>query len=177
MRTASCQRKSLGQPQTAGRRIGLFIRSTNYVHGLQPPQVGRIGQLVAETYTFRPLSLAQPRIFHEIISRRFSSFEAALCLDEVFVAYQGRRHIRLPDIAVASAKATGPRPSGDLASQGSDLCEDPERQARIGRTPAPRMSRGYQALLQFAARHRRMLHPLRKTRNPDHDRFERGRRG
>ncbi len=81
-----------------GRRLGLFIRSTNYVHKVKSPQLGRIGRVVAESYTYRPLSLAQPRIFHEIVTRRFSVLEAALCLDEAFVAGENRRNVWLPDI-------------------------------------------------------------------------------
>jgi hypothetical protein len=135
-----------------GRRIGLFIRSTNYVHGRQSPQVGRFGRVVAEAYMYRPLSPAQPRIFHEIVTRRFSLLDTALCLDEVFVASQGRRHIWLPDIALASAEGEGA--SAEAAAWQAEVSTFVKAQSGkpvVVYTGAADPRRGYQALLQFAS--------------------------
>ena len=135
-----------------GRRIGLFIRSTNYVHRLQSPQLGRIGRVVAETYTYRPLSPAQPRIFHEIVTRRFPLLEAALCLDEVFVASQGRRHIWLPDIALASAEGEGA--GAEAAAWQAEVSAFVKAQGGkpvVVYTGTADPRRGYQELLQFAS--------------------------
>ena len=89
-----------------GRRIGLFIRSTNYVHEVKRPQTGRMGQMIERpllaAYKYRGLSPTQPRLFHEVAVDRLAVLDAALCLDEFFVGVQGGRHSWLPDIAVAS---------------------------------------------------------------------------
>ncbi len=135
-----------------GRRIGLFIRSTDYVHERESPQAGRVGRVVAETYTYRPLSPAQPRVFHEIVSRRFSLLETALCLDEVFVAAQGRRHIWLPDVAVASADDEGA--GAEAAAWQAEVSAFVKAQSGkplVVYTGAADPRRGYQALLRFAA--------------------------
>jgi hypothetical protein len=135
-----------------GRRIGLFIRSTNYVHKVQPLEVGRIGRIVAEAYTYRPLSLTQPRIFHEILTRSFSLLDAALCLDEVFVANQGRGHMWLPDIALASTAGEGA--SAEAAAWQAEVSifvkAHSGKPVLVYTGPAD-ARRGYQALLQFAS--------------------------
>jgi glycosyltransferase involved in cell wall biosynthesis len=86
-----------------GRRVGLFIRSTNYVHEIRYPMTGRIPTALVKAWTYRPISLTQRRIFHEVIMKRFPILDAALCLDEVFAAKQDGCYGWLPDIAVASA--------------------------------------------------------------------------
>jgi glycosyltransferase involved in cell wall biosynthesis len=86
-----------------GRRVGLFIRSTNYVHEIRYPKTGRIPTALVKAWTYRPISLTQRRIFHEVVMKRFPILDAALCLDEVFAAKQGGRYGWLPDIAAASA--------------------------------------------------------------------------
>jgi glycosyltransferase involved in cell wall biosynthesis len=135
-----------------GRRIGLFIRSTNYVHELPASHVGRVGRAVAEAYTYRPLSPAQPRIFHEIVSRRFPLLDAALCLDEVFVARQGRRHIWLPDISATSQE--GEAVGGEAAAWHAQVLAFLESQSGkpvVVYTGTADPRRGYRELRQFAA--------------------------
>lgn len=135
-----------------GRRLGLFIRSTNYIHELPPPHAGRIGRVVAEAYTYRPLSPAQPRVFHEIVTRRFQLLEAALCLDEVCVASQAHRRIWLPDIALASAE--GEEASAEAAAWQAEVSTFVKGQSGkpvVVYTGAADARRGYQALLQFAS--------------------------
>lgn len=63
-----------------GRRVGLFIRSTAYVHEPRPS--------------------ARLRLFHEVVAQRFPVLEKALALDEVFVARQHGRYVWMPDIAM-----------------------------------------------------------------------------
>jgi glycosyltransferase involved in cell wall biosynthesis len=71
-----------------------------------PRSAGRIGRLlergIIAVYDYRPLSLSQPRVFHELVTRRFAVLEAALCLDELFVSQHRARYAWLPDISVAS---------------------------------------------------------------------------
>ena len=134
-----------------GRRVGLFLRSTNYVHNHADIDIGRLGRAVLTAYRYRPVSVTQPRIFHEIIVRRLGVLDAALCLDEVFVSEHGERHAWLPDIAVASS---GPAADGaEAAAWGG--CVSKFAADRAGRplvvyvgTPSER--RGYDALLQLA---------------------------
>jgi glycosyltransferase involved in cell wall biosynthesis len=138
-----------------GRRVGLFIRSTNYVHQVKRPQTGRIGGFlergILATYKYYPPSLAQPRLFHELVSSHFAVLDAALCLDEVFVAEHSRRYGWLPDVAVASAEAESV--GSDVAAWEAQVkafvaAHDGRPMVAYIGTPQPR--RGYEELLELA---------------------------
>lgn len=133
-----------------GRRVGLFIRSTNYIHRTQCNQVGRLGKAVIAAYSFRPLSLARPRLFHEVIAQHFSVLDAALCLDEVFAASQGSRYVWLPDIAVASVDydADGAE-AAEWAARVSDFVQTQHGRPVVVYAGTPYARRGYQALLEL----------------------------
>ncbi len=134
-----------------GRRIGLFIRSTNYLHELEHPRAGRVPRAIVTAYSYRPVALAQPRIFHEFVTRRFDVLDAALCLDEVFVARRRAFYGWLPDIATASSE-TGETSSETAAWEARLSAFLAQQEARpvvvyVG-TPQPR--RGYELLLRLA---------------------------
>ena len=79
-----------------GRRVGVFLRSTRYVH------VGRRRETLYErARRVRHGRMAwdrDPYVFHERLLPRFGLLDAALSLDEVFVAGHGASHQWLPDI-------------------------------------------------------------------------------
>jgi hypothetical protein len=79
-----------------GRRVGVFLRSTRYVH------IGRSRETWYErARRWRHGRLAwdsDPYLFHERFLPRFGLLDAALCLDEVFVAARPGSHEWLPDI-------------------------------------------------------------------------------
>jgi glycosyltransferase involved in cell wall biosynthesis len=144
----------IGRPglRLPGRRVGLFIRSTNYVHRTPCPPMGRIGRAVAEAYTYRPLSLTQPRLFHEVVMRRFSLLEAALCLDEVFAATHDGRYLWLPDIAIASADGDdGSAEAATWEARVAAFVEARHGSPVVVYTGTPYARRGYQTLLQLAS--------------------------
>ena len=85
-----------------GRRVGIFLRSTRYVHVGRDPDPWRNrfgrwrrGQVVWDT---------DPYVFHERLMPRFGLLDAALCLDEVFVGSHGRPYEWLPDIYASFAE-------------------------------------------------------------------------
>jgi hypothetical protein len=138
-----------------GRRVGLFIRSTNYVHEVKRPQTGRIGRVieraVLDVYAYRPLSLAQPRLFHEVATRRLDVLDAALCLDEVFVAEHGGRYRWLPDIAVgSSAGAEVSTETAEWEAEVSAFLSAQGNRAVVVYEGMPQARRGYEELLQLA---------------------------
>jgi glycosyltransferase involved in cell wall biosynthesis len=135
------------------RRVGLFIRSTNYVHDVACTPTGRIGRavLAALAYPYRPVSLQQPRIFHEVVMRHFAVLDVALCLDEVFVAMHGVRYGWLPDIAVVSDE--GGETSAESvawASRVSAFLNAQRGRPVVAYTGPPQARRGYDVLLQLA---------------------------
>lgn len=134
-----------------GRRVGLFIRSGNYVHELDFPRTGRIPRALVRAYTYRPLSLTQPRIFHEIVMRKFSVLDAALCLDEVFVSRQRGECGWLPDIAVASSDLHQASPeSATWCTRVSNfITAHPDRPVVVY-VGTPQARRGFEVLLQLA---------------------------
>jgi glycosyltransferase involved in cell wall biosynthesis len=134
-----------------GRRAGLFIRSTNYVHEIKYPETGRIPTALTKAWTYRPISLTQRRIFHEFVMKRFSVLDAALCLDEVFVARQEGRYGWLPDIAVASVDdtATGAEAAAWQAEISAFLATQRDSPV-IVYVGTPQSRRGYGVLLRLA---------------------------
>jgi hypothetical protein len=87
-----------------GRRVGLFIRSTNYVYPGRRPlrtELGWLRRLPAEWREW-------PRLFHESLLPRHKLLDAALCLDEYFVATHQRTHHWIPDIFQTSSQADRP---------------------------------------------------------------------
>lgn len=79
-----------------GRRVGIFLRGTRYVHAGRDPDSwrNRIGRW-RRGHVAWP---ADPYVFHERLMPRFRLLDAALCLDEVFVGTHGRPYEWLPDI-------------------------------------------------------------------------------
>ncbi len=134
-----------------GRRIGLFIRSTNYVHQIERPRAGRLPRAIVAAYSYRPVSLAQPRIFHEVVTRRFDVLDAALCLDEVFVAYRQGLYTWMPDIAAAFEE--GPETDSEAAlwqKKVSAFIEGQKGRPVIVYVGTPQPRRGYEQLLELA---------------------------
>jgi hypothetical protein len=79
-----------------GRRVGIFLRGTRYVHvGRDPdPWRNRAGRWRRGQVAWN----TDPYVVHERLMRRFGLLDAALCLDEVFVGTHGRPYEWLPDI-------------------------------------------------------------------------------
>jgi hypothetical protein len=79
-----------------GRRVGIFISGTNFVHG-----GGRERSLRewARHYRHYPDTWReQPVLFHRVLLPTFRLVDVALCLDEVFVGSRGEPYRWLPDI-------------------------------------------------------------------------------
>ena len=79
-----------------GRRVGVFLRTTRYLHvgrGREAISVRARRWLHGRSHWER-----DPHLFHEVLMPRFGLLDAALCLDEGFVASHDRPHLWLPDI-------------------------------------------------------------------------------
>lgn len=134
-----------------GRRVGLFIRSGGYVHEIDFPRTGRIPRALVQAYTYRPLSLTQPRVFHEMVMRKFSILDAALCLDEVFVSRQKGEYGWLPDIAVAFSDATqGSLETATWRTRVSSFVAAHPGRPVVAYVGTPQARRGYEVLLRLA---------------------------
>jgi len=141
-----------------GRRVGLFIRSTNYQYpqGPQPlrRRLGWLRRLPAEWSVW-------PRLFHEYLLPRYALLDAALCLDEYFVAGHRRSHRWMPDMYETSRQACGPQ---GAAGAGSSRLRGPDLSsldAFVGAHAAREIfvyfgtasaRRGYDILLRLAER-------------------------
>lgn len=134
-----------------GRRVGVFLRSTKYVHAGRDadPWRNRVGR-------WRRGRVAWPHdpyVFHEHLLPRFRLLDAALCLDEVFVAGHGYPHVWLPDM-FTGRDAEDWRLSPDeevvlerLAAFGARLAGRP----LVVYFGTAHRRRGYTALLRLAA--------------------------
>lgn len=134
-----------------GRRIGLFIRSTNYLHRMEHPSAGRLPRAIVAAYSYRPLSLEQPRIFHEVVARRFDVLDAALCLDEVFVAYRQGLYSWVPDIAASFDEcAENDSEAAAWRTRVSAFIEGQKGRPAVVYVGTPQPRRGYEQLLELA---------------------------
>jgi glycosyltransferase involved in cell wall biosynthesis len=143
--------------QVPGRRVGLFIRSTNYQYPGRKPLRTELGWLRRLPRGWR----AWPRLFHEVLMPRYRLLDAALCLDEHFVASHARTHQWMPDVFQPSCEAqvgSSPgAPSADerrLAGRLRTFLEDhPGREVFVYYGTAY-VRRGYDTLLRLALRRR-----------------------
>lgn len=158
--SALCGQIGSGGVRVPGRRVGLFIRSTNYMYaGQRRPLRSELGWLRLLPRDWREW----PRLFHEVILPRGRVLDAALCLDEYFVASHRATHAWMPDLCQTSSwaqreveSAAGPA-AGDFATTAERLQDFAE--AHAGRelfvyfgTAFAR--RGYDTLLGLALRRR-----------------------
>ena len=79
-----------------GRRVGVFLRGTRYVHVDRDPDPWR--NRLGRWRRGRTAWATDPYVFHEHLLPRFRLLDAALCLDEVFVGTHDRPYEWLPDI-------------------------------------------------------------------------------
>ena len=77
-----------------GRRVGIFLRSTGYVHGQPRKSLRQRLRRVRHPSRWA----RDPRLFHRLLLPRFKLLDAACCLDEVFVARHGVPYEWLPDM-------------------------------------------------------------------------------
>lgn len=137
------------------RWVGVFIRSTNYVH-----EASRPGGTVLRTAVHGSRKAARrirrwntdARLFHEALLPGARLLDAALYLDETFVASHPRRALWLPDIFTSR--------EGSAAKGGEEPRRwEPELRRFVagqGRRPvfvyvgAPQSRRGYDTLLRLA---------------------------
>lgn len=79
-----------------GRRVGVFIRATNYIYNDHPAATLRE---VAHRIRSYPTKWSQDRrLFLSVLLPRMRLLDAALCLDELFVAAHEAPYRWLPDI-------------------------------------------------------------------------------
>jgi glycosyltransferase involved in cell wall biosynthesis len=150
-----------GTHRLPGRRVGLFIRSTNYAypHSGSPSLRVRLGWLRRLPTQRR----VWPRLFHEWLLPRERLLDAALCLDESFVLRHSATHSWMPDIFM-----TAP----DVDTEGKEEtrhhvdCSDELLgalheflEAHVGREVlvyfgTARVRRGYDTLLRLAVERR-----------------------
>jgi len=102
-----------------GRRLGLFIRSTNYRYAKPPmPMRARLGWL-RRLPTDWP---AWPRLFHERLLPRRKLLDAALCLDEYAVRAHRDTYRWMPDLYESSRhEDSQAAEGGSVAAGGGDF--------------------------------------------------------
>ena len=128
MLTAQITHPSLRLP---GRRVGLFIGSTSYIH--QAKQSGR------------------RRLFHEVVAQHLPVLEKALALDEAFVAREGGRYIWLPDIAVwPGATQDGQDEAGEWQGRMAEFLAAQGGKPVVVYVGMPQERRNYARLLELA---------------------------
>jgi hypothetical protein len=142
-----------GLPRIPGRRVGIFLRSTGYVHSGRRRMAWR--RRLRHWLRGRFLdALDDPCTFHERLMPHLSLLESALCLDETFVAGRGAPYEWLPDI-YRPFSADGDAPSADEQRWIAQLHAFKER---AGERPlfvyygTEQARRGYGTLLRLAAR-------------------------
>lgn len=134
-----------------GRRVGLFLHSTNYVHSDTCVHTGRLGRAILASSEYRPVSLTQPRVFHEIVMRHCTVLDRGLCLDEVFVSKHADRYGWLPDIAATSSDAGADGTEAAAWDTGvSEFIAAHRGKPVVVYTGTPQARRGYEVLLQLA---------------------------
>ena len=79
-----------------GRRVGMFLRQTNFIHRAKRPLSLASGMESVRRFT-RGLA-PDDRSFMDFVLPRFGLLDAALCLDEAFVESRGAPFAWLPDI-------------------------------------------------------------------------------
>jgi hypothetical protein len=139
----------------ARRWVGLFIRTTNYLHE-RPAESGSSAmsmlhqavQAVRRSRKWR----RDPKLFHEILMPRLRLLDAAMYLDESFANTHRESALWLPDIFTprpwreerdsAETRAWAERLEAFMATQGSRPVY-----VYLG---APQVRRGYDTLLQLA---------------------------
>jgi glycosyltransferase involved in cell wall biosynthesis len=141
-----------GRPR---RWVGLFIRTTNYVHECAPggdssarTAVRRVRRAGRRLLRWRN----DPRLFHEILLPRLRLLDRALYLDESFAGTHGENALWLPDI-FASRPWRDERASAETRTWAERLArfmaanEDRPAYVYLG---APQRRRGYDTLLRLA---------------------------
>jgi len=131
-----------------GRRVGIFLRSTSYIHA-EPRRSLRTRLRRARRAS---LWMADPRLFHRLLLPRFKLLDAACCLDEVFVAGHAASHQWLPDMYREPAS-----PSDGLSTAARSCISGFEAfvSRNVGRPiylylGTPQRRRGYDVLLRVA---------------------------
>jgi glycosyltransferase involved in cell wall biosynthesis len=133
-----------------GRRVGLFLRSTNYRYEakrLRRKELGWARRLPRDWPEW-------PRLFHEVLLTRFGLLDAALCLDEYFVADHPATHRWMPDIFDAphgAGSSRSPADGGLLDALAAFLADHRAREVFVYFGAAHRR-RGYDTLLSLAVR-------------------------
>lgn len=79
-----------------GRRVGIFISGTNFVHRGAHDRLPR--EWVRHYRHYPETWRRQPTLFHRLLLPAFRLLDVALCLDEVFVGSRGEPYRWLPDI-------------------------------------------------------------------------------
>jgi glycosyltransferase involved in cell wall biosynthesis len=83
-----------GEVRLPGRVVGIFIRSTNYVHRPRPSHLAQARSRLAR----RRRGGVDAAAFHETVLPRDRPVDAALVLDERFATTHTSSHLWLPDI-------------------------------------------------------------------------------
>ncbi len=129
----------------AGRMLGIFLRTTNYDYGVWPAAMRRT-----------------PARFHARMQGSRPPLDAALCLDERFVARHPQGHAWLPDISVDFCSGDGAGDDCHLSSGGgrdeTELWSRRLREFLAGQDRRPllvyigsaQLRRGYDRLLRLA---------------------------
>ena len=145
-----------GARRGAPRRwVGVFIRSTNYVHEASRPSGSVLRTAVrGSRKAARRVRRwrTDPWLFHEALLPRANLLDAALYLDETFVATHPRGALWLPDISTSRPWSA----AGDGEETRRWELELGRFMAGQGRRPvfvylgAPQSRRGYDTLLRLA---------------------------
>jgi glycosyltransferase involved in cell wall biosynthesis len=152
-----------------GRRVGIFISSTNFVHGAgrnrSPREWARHYKHYARTWR------DQPALFHRLLLPRFDLLDSALCLDEGFVQGRGTPYAWLPDIG-STLGADEREPSKESVTWRRRL--EPFLADNSGRAffvyyGTAQARRGYDALLRLAVEENGCL--VHVGRRADQDRY------
>ena len=154
-----------------GRRVGIFISSTNVVHGW-----GRDRSLRewARHYRHYPSRWREnPALFHRVLLPTFRLVDVALCLDELFVGSRGEPYRWMPDIDATLGARRAREESGEARMWRERLQPFLARNAGMpvfvyyGTSNA---RRGYDTLLRLAAQEGGCL--IHAGRRVDDDAYE-----
>jgi glycosyltransferase involved in cell wall biosynthesis len=154
-----------------GRRVGIFISSTNFVHGWGRDRPLR--EWVRHYRHYPKTWRGQPALFHRVLLPTFRLVDVALCLDELFVGSRGEPYRWMPDIDATLGARRGREESAEARMWRERL--QPFLARNSGRSVfvyygMAQARRGYDVLLRLAVQEGGCL--IHAGRRVDDDAYE-----
>jgi hypothetical protein len=133
-----------------GRRVAVFISSTNLVHKAWRDRTPREW---ARYYRHLPRRWRQdPGTFHRLVVPGLRAVDAALCLDEVFVAGKGPPYAWMPDIAapLGACRRALSDEAAEWQARAHEFLEQNAARPALVYYGTAQARRGYDTLLRLA---------------------------